>query len=341
MKVARLYGFNDIRIEEMPVPKPGPGEALIKTKASGICSGDVMRWYIEKKAPLVLGHEPAGEVVETGTGVTTLRVGDRVFVHHHAPCFSCRHCRRGDYVQCRTWKAMGISPGGISEYILVSENALKNDTLHLPETLSYEDGAIVEPFACAIKALKRARIRPQDTVLIIGLGFMGVLCGLVAMKYGAGRVIGAEKNPYRINKAQSLGFKETIDATRMPLRDAVTELTSGEMADIVVVAPSGIEALKEGISLAGAGGTVLMFSPVEPDETLTLRPNDFYFRDINFITSYSCGPADTADALELIERGVVRAKDVVTHRFPIEQTSEAYRLTASAAESLKTLIVFQ
>ena len=110
MKIAKLYSLTDIRIEEMSTPVIGPKEALVRTKVCGICSGDVMPWYIEKKAPLVPGHEPAGEIVETGCCVTSFKAGDRVFVHHHAPCFSCRHCKRGDYVQCETWKDSKIIP---------------------------------------------------------------------------------------------------------------------------------------------------------------------------------------------------------------------------------------
>src|SRR4030043_1889569 len=155
MKVAKLYSFNDIRIEDIPVPKIGPGDALLKTRASGICSGDVMPWYIEKKAPLVLGHEPSGEIVEVGKNVKSLMAGDRVFVHHHAPCLECRHCRRGDHVQCETWKNTKIIPGGISEYILIPEINLRNDTLKLPDNVSFEDGTLIEPTACVIKGLKR------------------------------------------------------------------------------------------------------------------------------------------------------------------------------------------
>ena len=112
MKVARLYSFSDIRIEDMPLPDVGEGEILVRVRTSGICSGDVMPWYIEKKAPLVLGHEPAGEVVKTGEGVSGFSPGDRVFVHHHAPCMSCNFCQRGDYVQCPSWKKSRIMPGG-------------------------------------------------------------------------------------------------------------------------------------------------------------------------------------------------------------------------------------
>ena len=125
MRVAKLYSFNDIRIEDIPIPKVGPRDALIRTKACGICSGDVMPWYIGKKAPLILGHEPAGEIIEVGREVTSFSRGDRVFVHHHAPCLTCRYCKREDYVQCATWRNTMIVPGGISEYILVPEQILK------------------------------------------------------------------------------------------------------------------------------------------------------------------------------------------------------------------------
>lgn len=340
MRVARLYGYNDIRIEEAPVPRVGPRDALMKTAASGICSGDVMKWYIEKKAPLVLGHEPAGEIVEVGAGVTSFSPGDRVFTHHHAPCLKCRYCRRGDYVQCDTWKRTAIVPGGISEYILIPGTNLENDTLRLPDGLSFEDGTLVEPLACVVKGLKRAGMREGDVALVIGLGAMGVLNLLALRRYGAGRVICADMVPYRLQKAEELGADDVIDVSRARLSEALGELTGGGMADLVVVGPNSASALAEGISCAGPGGTVLMFTPVRPGETLVVEPNKLYFKDISIVTSYSCGPDDTEEALELIEGGAVGAPRVVTHRFPIEKTADAYRLTAEARDSLKCVIVF-
>lgn len=340
MKVARLYGFHDIRIEEAPVPRVGPREALLKTRASGICSGDVMPWYIEKKAPLVIGHEPAGEIVEVGEEVSSFRAGDRVFVHHHAPCLVCRHCLRGNHVQCETWGRTSITPGGISEYILIPETNLENDTLRLPGPLGYEDGALIEPLACVVKGLRRAGVREGDTVLVIGLGAMGVLQLLALKRYGAGRIICADMVPYRLGKAEELGADLTIDVSHTDTAGALRETTSGEMADIVIVGPNSTEALATGISCAGAGGTVLMFTPARPGETLAISPNELYFRDVSIRTSYSCGPDDTREALRLIEEGTVRASQVVTHRFPIEETERAFRLTAEAGESLKCMIVF-
>lgn len=340
MKTAKLYSFDDIRIEDVPVPEVGAGEALIKTRASGICSGDVMRWYIEKKAPLVLGHEPAGEIVEVGRDVTSFKAGDRVFVHHHAPCFVCKYCRRGDYVQCETWKNTKIIPGGVSEYILIPQINLENDTIYLPDELSYEDGTLIEPTACVVKALKRVNIKRGDTVLVIGLGIMGQIHILLSKHFGAGKIIGADMVSFRLGKAKEFGADEVIDVSKYDLIDVLKDITHGEMADIVIVGPNSIEPMKQGLSAVRAGGNVLFFTPAKPDDRLTIDPNDLYFRDINLITSYSCGPTDTADALEIIEKGTVRAGKLVTHRFPIEMTADAFMLTSEAGDSLKSLIVF-
>jgi L-iditol 2-dehydrogenase len=299
-----------------------------------------MPWYIEKKTPLVLGHEPAGEIVEVGEDVSSFRAGDRVFVHHHAPCLACRHCLRGDHVQCETWGRTNITPGGISEYILIPETNLENDTLRLPETVGYEDGALIEPLACVVKGLRRAGVREGDTVLVIGLGAMGILQLLALRRYGAGRIVCADMVPHRLGKAEELGADLTINVSRTDTAGALRDMTSGEMADIVIVGPNSAEALATGISCAGAGGTVLMFTPARPGETLAISPNELYFRDISIRTSYSCGPDDTREALRLIEEGTVRASQVVTHRFPIEETERAFRLTAEARESLKCMIIF-
>jgi len=344
LKVARLYSFNDIRIEDVPVPKPGPGEALIKTMACGICSGDVMPWYIEKKAPLVLGHEPSGEIVEMGSSLITrpssLSVGERVFTHHHAPCLSCKYCKRGDFVQCSTWKSSRLIPGGVSEYILIPVINLENDTLVLPESLSFEDGTLIEPTACAVKGLRRAKMKQGDTVVVIGLGVMGMINLLLARAYGAGRVIGADMVKFRLDKALEFGADDVIDVAARDLREELQRITAGDMAELVIVGPNSADAMKQGLSCVRPGGQTLLFTPAKPGERLDLDPNWLYFNDINIITSYSCGPDDTREACRLIEKRIVSAGKLVTHRFPVEDTGEAFRLTAKAENSLKSLIVF-
>ncbi|MBI3592853.1 MAG: zinc-binding dehydrogenase [Nitrospirae bacterium] len=337
MKVAKLYSFNDIRIEDIPIPEIGPRDALIKTKACGICSG-------------VIGHEPVGEIVELGKyliftkgGITNFSVGDRFFVHHHAPCLnlkSCKYCRRGDYVQCETWRNTKIIPGGISEYILIPETNLINDTLILPESMSYEDGTLIEPAACVVKSLKRASIKKGDTILIIGLGIMGQMHILLAREFGAKKIIGADMIPFRLNKALEFGADCVIDVSKESLTERITDLTEGFMADIVIVGPNSAEAMKQGIQSASKGGTVVLFTPAKPDEMLNIDPNYLYFNDISLVTSYSCGPDDTKEALNLIKKKIITADRLVTHRFTIEEAAQAYKITANAKDSLKCLIVF-
>jgi len=340
VKIAKLYHLNDIRIEHVPIPDIGPHDALIRTKACGICSGDVMRWYIEKKAPLVVGHEPAGEIARVGREVASFKPGERVFVHHHAPCNTCRHCVRGNFVQCTAWRETRLVPGGISEYIMIPQRNLENDTLRIPDEVSYEDATLIEPAACVIKALKRIHMRGGETVLVIGLGAMGLMHVLLAKKYGAARIIGADMVPFRLSKAKEMGADEVIDVSQNVLVDTLGDITGGEMADVVVVGPNSVDAMHQGIASTGRGGTTLLFTPAKPDELLTIDPNHVYFRDIRIVSSYSCGPDDTREALNVVRERVITAQKLISHRFRIENTAEAVRLTAEARNSLKCIIVF-
>lgn len=340
MRVARLYDYLDVRIEEAPVPRPGPREALVRTRACGICSGDVVPWYIRKKAPLVFGHEPTGEIVEVGTEVNHLRPGDRVFVHHHAPCFACRACRRGEYVQCPTWRTSYIVPGGMAEFFLVPEANLFGDTLSLPASVSDEDGVLIEPTACVVKSLGRAGQVAGASVLIIGLGVMGQLHVILARHLGARQIIGADLVPERCAHARNLGADVVLDASADDLSIQVAAVTGGEGCEIVVAGPPTVEAIETALACAARGGTVVQFMGTPAETRLSLSTFDVYFREIRLIPSYSCGPAETRTALDYIVRGVVAAEQVVTHRFPLDEAAEAYRTAAQDRASIKTLVLF-
>lgn len=339
MRVAVAHDFNDIRIEERPVPQIGPREALVKIAVCGISSGDVMPWYIRKKTPIVLGHEPAGTVEEVGAEVTCVKPGDRVAIHHHAPCFVCRFCRRGDHVQCATWKRTHIDPGGVAEYVRVPEENLVGATLVLPPNVTMEDATLVESVACGVKGFKRARIRPGDMVLVLGLGAMGQLNIVLARHYGAKVVIAADFQGFRCDYARKLGADLVINMTKRDLAEEVRKATDGLMADIVVVDASSVQAVESGIRCCGRGGTVLLSTPIPREEKLTIPLHDLYFSEISLVSAYLCGPFDTREALELIEQRVVTARRIVTHRFPLEKTGEAFRKTAEAGDSIKSLVI--
>lgn len=339
MRAAVFYNVDDIRIEEVPEPRCGPGDIVVETQASGICTGELMAWYMRQKAPFVFGHEPAGVVVEVGAEVRDWAVGDRVFVHHHAPCFACRHCRRGVYVQCDTWKSSRLDPGGMAERFRVAA-VNQRDTLRLPDAVSWEGGVLVEPLACAVQALSRARVRPGDTVLVIGLGFMGQLLAKAAWAFGAGRVVAADFVPARREMAERLGATRTFDPALAPLPEQLQAATQGALADVVLVGPPDVRAMQDGIACAGRGATVVLFSPAPPGDTLALDVHDLYFRDVSVIPSYSCGPEETRRALALISGGALVPEAFVTHRYAFDETAEAYAAMRGGGEVMKAVIHF-
>ncbi|HYD48916.1 MAG TPA: alcohol dehydrogenase catalytic domain-containing protein [Terriglobales bacterium] len=340
MKVARLYDYLDIRIEEEAVPKPGPRQALVRTRACGICSGDVMPWYIRKKAPLVFGHEPVGEIVEVGDEVEHFASGARVFVHHHAPCLDCPLCRRGEFVQCPTWRATQIVPGGMSEYFLVPETNLFADTLAIPDHVGDADAALVEPAACVVKSLNRAGNVRDASVLIIGLGVMGQIHVVLARHLGARQILAADLVAVRCQHAAALGADVVIDATAHDLVEAVLQATAGAGAEIVIVGPAIPEVIEQGLACAAKGGTVIQFMGTPPDTYVRLPTNDLYFREIRYVPSYSCGPSETRTALRHIAAGVLTARQVVTHRFPFAEVAAAYRVAAEDRSAIKTIVTF-
>src|SRR5271166_5739536 len=236
MQVARYYDFNDIRIERGERPRTGAGDILVKTLACGICTGDIMPWYLKRKAPLVLGHEPVGVIEEVGSGVLGFKVGDRVFVHHHAPCWECAACRRGEYVQCATWRASKITPGGMAEYFTAPATN-QRDTHKLPDEFSDADGVLIEPAACVVKSIRKSGLRPGESILIIGLGIMGMMHVRIARAIGAEKIIGADFFEQRAQRAVRLGADIGLVVSGDNLVERVREATDGAMADVVIVGP--------------------------------------------------------------------------------------------------------
>jgi len=326
MRAAVLYDVDDIRIEDRDVPRPGDGELLVQTRASGICTGDIMAWYVRRKAPLVLGHEPAGVVAATGPGVAEFSKGDRVFVHHHAPCFDCRMCARGDYVQCATWRQTAIDPGGLAEFFRVPAQNVR-DTLRLPEHVPFVDASLVEPLACVVKSLRRSGVRDGESLHVLGLGVMGLMHALVALSRGV-RVTGSDPIASRRENAQRLGVQTVQPPQRPPA------------ADVVICGPGTPEALRDAFAAAAPGGTVVMFTPLEPGVPFTLDANDLYFRDVRLVPSYSCGPQDTREALELIAGGVVTAQRLGATLYSLEEAPQAYAALRSSS-ILKPIVTFE
>lgn len=339
MKAVIIHDYCDMRIKQMDVPKTGKGELLVKTEVCGICSGDLMDWYIRKKIGSVLGHEPAGTVVEIGEGVTEFSVGDRVFAHHHAPCMVCDLCAKGQHVQCETWAKPAIEPGGMAEYFKVLPHGIHSDMYRLPDDVSFEQGAFIEPLACVVKGFLRVpEYARQGTVVVIGLGVMGMLNLMAARHWGAKTLIAADIDSARVRLANQFDVDVSMKVGDRPLCDIVGEVTGGKMADLVIVGPASLRAMEHGLSCVGRGGSLLLFSPAGPGKKLSLDVDYLYFRDISLVTSYSCGPSDTRYALDLIRKKEVNPERLITHRFDLENVNEAYCTAVKGGDTLKVMV---
>jgi L-iditol 2-dehydrogenase len=339
MRVVEYHTNDDVRIVELPVPEIGPGELLVKVGACGLCASDVMQWYMRPRAPLYPGHEPVGTVAKTGVGVTQFVVGQRVFFHHHVPCMVCHFCRRGSFSQCPTFRSTRLDPGGLAEYVRVPALNVQFDVLPLPETLSFQAATLIEPLACCVRGIQRANIQPGDSVMILGAGSNGLMLALLARQRAAVRVMIADPIAYRRQRALELGVDAAFDPQQGPLVKQVSAANDGRRADIVIVTPSNVAAMRQGIELVGPGGTVLLFAPPPPGEVLPVSPHHHFFQEITLRTSYSAGPHETTQALELLHVGRMRAETIITHRFSLQDVAQAFRLVAHPGDALKAVVV--
>ena len=345
MRAAVYQPGGAVVLEERDVPAPGPGEVLVAMRACGICGSDLMRWYVEPRAPLVLGHEPVGEVVAAGEAVEAPlpEVGARVFVHHHVPCGECELCRRGRDTLCETFKATRIHPGGFSERILVPAENAARDLLVVSESVSDAAATLIEPLACCVRGLRRAKVGRETRLLVIGGGQMGLLTALGGLAAGA-KVAVAEPLAERRALAAALGAA-VIDPMAPaggngPLPAATADAISsalGGRPTVVMLATGAAAAWELALSAADKGAVVQLFAPSGPGESRAFDVDHVFFRELEIQASYSAGPHDTRFALQLIAGGAVPAERLVTHRFPLERTEEALA-AARSRECVKVIV---
>jgi len=337
MRVAMYYNNNDVRLQKMPKPEIGEDEILVKVMASGICGSDVLEWYRIKKAPLVLGHEIAGEIIETGKNIKRFKAGDRVFVNHHVPCNTCRYCLAGKHTVCETLHTTKFYPGGFSEYVRVPSINVDRGTFILPEELSYEDGTFIEPLACVIRGQRIAEIKPEHTVLILGSGISGLLHLLCGRYLGTGINILTDINKYRMDMAKQLGASAVIDA-KTDVPSVVKEINGGRGADIVIVCTGALEAFKQALESVDRGGKILCFATTDPGVDLSLPINKFWRNGITVIPSYANNGYDAQVAISILKSQRINVRNLITHRLPLAETGLGFRLTSEAKSSMKVII---
>lgn len=340
MRAGVYYNNADVRVQEMPVPSIGPSEVLVRVRASGICGSDVMEWYRVPKAPIVLGHEIAGDIVETGSDVRNLRPGHRVVVSHHVPCNTCPDCLAGNETACETLHTTNFDPGGFSEYVRVPSLQTDRGILVLPDDVSYDSGSFVEPLGCVVRAQERAGVRPGSTVLVIGSGISGLLHIRLAAALGAGRVFATDVSDFRLEWARRAGATDAFDAVQAgdKLPEMLMEANRGRLADLVILATGAPQAIRQGLACLAAGATFVFFAPPPPGEPFGMPMHELWRQETTVRTAYGAAPSDLRTALDLIASGRVQVEDMITHRLSLSDIQEGFRLVAEANESVKVII---
>jgi len=337
MKVSMYYNNHDIRFEEFPLPEIGDGEILMKVESSGICGSDLMEWYRLPKAPLVLGHEVAGQVVEVGKNVSKFKKGDRIVTTHHVPCNNCVYCLSDRHTVCPFIKETYFDPGGFSEFIRIPEINVDRGTFQLDDSVSYDEGSFAEPLGCVVRGHRIAGFNNGMSVAVIGSGITGLLNLQYALSQGAGFTCAIDVNDFKLEYAKKFGADQTYSASDKKISEKIKQ-QNGSLIDFVIVCTGAASAIEQSLTITEKGGTILFFAPSDPDYEFKTDFNNLWWSGIKIVSSYAAAPEDLQLALKLIQYKRVNVLDMITHRLPLSEASQGFSLVEKSKESLKVII---
>ncbi|MGI0053239.1 MAG: alcohol dehydrogenase catalytic domain-containing protein [Thermoplasmata archaeon] len=330
-----------VRLEERSPPALAPGEIRVALAACGICGTDLEKLRGNyRSSGGVLGHEAVGVISETAGPVEGFSPGDRVFVHHHVPCYRCAVCRRGDLTFCPEYARSNLDPGGFAEGFRVSAHHLaRGAVLPLAPSVGWEEGALLEPAGCAWTALRSVGFPAGGKLLVLGLGPVGLLYARVARARGAGWVGGTDPSPLRREAARRGGIDAVFDPTTPEeLRRELAGAIGPPGVDVVAVATGAPAAVEGAFDSVRRGGTVNLFGLPEAGSTLHQDLQSVYLRGIRIVPTYATTEGDLHELHRLVSAGRLPLKDLVTHRFPLDRIGTAFEMARQPDRALKVLV---
>jgi L-iditol 2-dehydrogenase len=341
MLAAVYHGAMDLRVEQVPVPKIGPGEMLIKVLDASICGTDLRifhgghRMYPEGTVRIP-GHEVVGTIAEMGGQIPGYQIGQRVFVAPNTGCGHCLQCISGNNNLCVNYLAIGVTiDGGFAEYVRIPAQAVnQGNVIAVSETVDPAVAALMEPFACVLRGQNPLHIKPGDNVLVMGAGPIGVMHAKLAKVRGAGRVIVSEPIPDRAAQAKTLGADIVVNPTEQDLKQVLNDITGGRGADVVIVAAPVHAAQESALDLAAIGGRINFFGGLPKDRpTINFDSNLVHYKELMVTATTACSTADCWQTAEIVNAGLVDLSGLVSRRFPLKDAVAAF----AAAEDRKSL----
>lgn len=340
MKTASVKGTAVISIDEVTAPTLNTGELLIEMQACGICGSDLEKVFgAYGKTSMKLGHEPAGTIISTGDGVSDFSPGDRVFTHHHVPCYSCHLCTHGNETICPKYSQTNLSPCGLSEqYVVPQWNVSHGGVLKLPDNVSFEEAAMIEPLACCIRAWNKLSYQENDSIAIFGVGPTGMMHVMLSKVQRFAKIFCLDINDFRLDFTKKFGITDSIHSTDPNRKKKILEHIYSDGVDVAIVATSNLEALKDAIDIVRSGGSIMMFGVPSKAAMIDIDMSQFYAKEISLFTSYAASDADTAQALDMIALSQIDVAKLVTHRYRITESQRAFDHARTAQDAMKIII---
>jgi len=340
MKTASVREPSVISINEIENPTLGSGDILVQMHACGICGSDLEKVFGEYGQPSMrLGHEPAGIIIDVSSDVTEFKKGDRVFTHHHVPCYSCHLCKHGNETMCSKYYETNLSPCGLSEeYVVPKWNVAHGGVLKIPDSMSFEEAAMIEPLACCVRAWTKYSYQEGDSVAIFGVGPTGMMHVMLAQSKKFSKIFCFDVNDFRLGFAKKFNITDSINSLDENRKQRILDNTEGKGVDVAIVATSSLKALEDAIDVVRKGGAVMMFGVPSKDAKIVLNMSKIYSKEITLVTSYAASDNDTKEALRLIESSQIDVKQLVTHTYPIEDSQKAFDHARSGDNAMKIII---
>jgi L-iditol 2-dehydrogenase len=344
MQAAVYRGVNDVRLESVPVPKIGRKEILLRVHTCGVCGTDLKKIATgSHSAPRIFGHETSGAVAAVGDEVRNWQPGDRVVVFHHIPCRECYYCRHQTFAQCETYKKVGCtagfvpSGGGFAEYVRVMDWIVERGAVRIPHGISFEQACFVEPVNTCMKGIQALRLTPNETVLVIGQGPIGIILSVLAKRAGA-RVVTSDLYPQRLKIGESFGLNRKVNASEANVPEQVRDLTAGRGADVVILAVGGNALIRPAMDAARPGGRILLFAQTQHGEAV-IDPASVCVDEKSLLGSYSASVDLQDESVRFVMSREMNLEGLISHRFPLDEATAALDLAAHPQPSSMKIVI--
>ena len=341
MKAAVVKSNSNIEIKNIENQSVGPGDILVKMRACGICGSDVEKVFGKYGQPSMrLGHEPAGIITQVGQEVSNFVVGDRVFTHHHVACYSddCHECSHSNETMCKKYYESNLEPCGLAdEYIVPEWNVKHGGVIKIPDSMSFEEAAMIEPLACCIRAWNKFTYKNNDSAAILGIGPTGIMHALLAKLYGFEKIFCLDLNEFRLDFAKKFETT-TINSGNTNALEQIKSETANQGVDVVIVATSNLNALKDAVSFVRKGGTIVMFGVPSKGANIELDMSEIYSKGLTIVNSYAASDFDTKEAVEKISNKQINVSQLITHKYNLEECQQAFVHAKSGDNAMKIII---